>query len=189
MQLFTAVSGMEDAASSGVMRGRPHGGVSIAWSQDLDHVMMPLSGYNFKCVVAAQLSSTSKSIIFISVYMPFFNSRRRESCKAETISVIEKIISDHPHHLFVFCGDLNCELTGKPPFDGLWQNFASKYRFAYCSDRFSSPGYTYHHASLDQKKLNDHFLISNEIYNQSLCSNFQIKIQFQFKILLLRSQP
>ena len=34
---FTARSGMEQSLSSGVMRGRPYGGVSIAWSPELNH--------------------------------------------------------------------------------------------------------------------------------------------------------
>ena len=174
---FTAKSGMEDAVSSGVLRGRPHGGVSIAWSRDLDHVMMPLTDYSHKRVVAAQLSTANKHIIFISIYMPFFDSRKRETCLAETIetiSAIERIVVDHPHHLFVIGGDLNCELSGSSPFDELWNDFSTKHRFVFCSSQFSAPGYTYHHASLNQKKFNDHFLISNEISHGSICSNQKI---------------
>lgn len=36
---FVARSGMESAVSSGILRGRPFGGVSIAWSSDLDHAI------------------------------------------------------------------------------------------------------------------------------------------------------
>ena len=35
---FTAHSGMENAASAGILRGRPLCGVSICWSPDLNHV-------------------------------------------------------------------------------------------------------------------------------------------------------
>ena len=128
---YYAFSGMEEAVSSGVLRGRPFGGVSIAWSSDLNHAIVPLSQYKHKRVVAIQLETNQSNIIFISVYMPFLDSRTRGICRAETIetiSMIEKVISDHPNHVFVIGGDLNCELTGASPFDEYWSNFSSKNR-------------------------------------------------------------
>ena len=125
---------MEDAVSSGVLRGRPFGGVSIAWSCDLNHVITPLTDYNHKRVIAVELTTTKENIIFISVYMPFLDSRNRESCRAnamETISMIETIIHDHPRHLIVIGGDLNCELNGNSPFDQLWDNLAVSNQLAY----------------------------------------------------------
>ena len=160
---FVARSGMEDAVSAGILRGRPFGGVSIAWSRDLNHIITPLTDYNHKRVVAIELTTTNKNIIFVSVYMPFLDSRKRESCRAETvetISMIETIIDDHPIHLFVIGGDLNCELSGNSPFDEYWENLTSRKQLAYCRDLFSSPGYTYHHEALGQKKYNDHFIVS-----------------------------
>ena len=88
--------------------------------------------------------------------------------------MIERIISDHPNHLFVIGGDLNCELKGDSPFDEFWNNFRTKKRFEYCSDLLTSPGYTYHHATLDQKKFNDHFLVSEGISKGSICSNHRV---------------
>ena len=64
---FIARSGMEDAISTGVLRGRPFGGVSITWSRDLDHAIIPLADYKHKRVVAIELKTASKNIIFISV--------------------------------------------------------------------------------------------------------------------------
>ena len=166
---FVARSGMEDAVS--------HGGVSISWSRDLDHVITPLSDYKHKRVVAVKLTTTNESIIFVSVYMPFLDSRKREMCRAETvetIGMIETIIEDHPNHLFVIGGDFNCELNGGSPFDGNWNNLTSRNRLAYCSHLFSSPGYTYHHESLGQRKFNDHFIVSQEIFDRAICSNHKI---------------
>ena len=175
---FIARSGMEEAVSSGVLRGRPFGGVCIAWSRDLNHVIMPLTNYKHKRVVAVEMRTKNESVIFICVYMPFLDSRKRDICRTETIesiSMIESIITDHPHHLFVIGGDLNCELNGKSPFDELWGNFATANRFAYCDSYFSSPGYTYHHESLGQRKFNDHFLVSQQIIDNSICSDYKVR--------------
>ena len=51
---FVGRSGMENALSNGIMRGRPHGGVSIAWSPDFNHVIKPLVNYRHKRVVAVE---------------------------------------------------------------------------------------------------------------------------------------
>ena len=174
---FVARSGMEEAVSAGVMRGRPFGGVSIAWSPDLNHVITPLPNYKHKRVVAVELHSTNKSIILISVYMPFFDSNNRASCMAETmdsIAMVGLIINDHPQHLIVIGGDLNCELLGNSPFDPMWQDLRSKYQLAYCRDLFGSPGYTYHHASLGHKKLNDHFIVSQSLLNDGITTDYKI---------------
>ena len=123
------------------------------------------------------LKTEKESIIFICAYMPFLDSRKPDICRAETVetlSMIETIIHDHPQHLFVIGGDLNCELNGNSPFDALWNNFSSTNRFAYCKHLFSSPGFTYHHESHGQKKFNDHFLVSQEIFESSICSNHHI---------------
>ena len=87
--------------------------------------------------------------------------------------MIESIIDDHPNHLFVI-GDLNCELNGNSPFDENWDNFASRKRLANCSHLFSSPGYTYHHESLGQKKFNNHFIVSQELLDSAICSSHRV---------------
>ena len=145
---FFARSGMEDAVSSGILRGRPFGGVSIAWSRDLNHVITPLTKYKHERVVAVKLTTTNADIVFICVYMPFLSSRNRASCitqTIETIAFIESIVEDHPQHSFVLGGDLNTELRGVSPFDPHWNNFSTKNKFAYCRDLFGAPGFTYHH--------------------------------------------
>ena len=96
---FTAHSGMESAVSAGMLRGRPFGGVSIAWSRDLNHVMNPVSNFRHKRVVAAELKSGDKNFLLISVYMPFFDASNKEECMAETqdaLSMIEVLIENHP---------------------------------------------------------------------------------------------
>ena len=168
---------MEEAVSSGVLRGRPFGGVSICWSEDLNHVITPLTKYKHKRIVAADMKLIDGNVLFISVYMPFLSSRNRARSITETyetIATIETIINDHPQHTFVIGGDLNTELSGSSPFDTLWNNFAVKYQFAYCSNLHGPPGYTYHHATLGQRKLNDHFLVSQKILNEGKCKDHKI---------------
>ena len=88
-----------------------------------------------------EVVAEERSIIIVSVYMPYFNSSNRVKCMQETldaISMIELLIEDHPEHLFIIGGDLNTELKGNSPFDPLWNNLATKNRFAYCDAHFST---------------------------------------------------
>ena len=98
--------------------------------------------------------------------MPFLDNRNRDSCLAETadaIAMIESIVNDFPYHDFAIGGDLNTELNGRSPFDPLWKEFTDSHRFAYCSQMFAGPRFTYHHESLGQTKFNDHFIVSESI--------------------------
>ena len=73
---FVARSGMEKSVSDGLLIGRPYGGVSIAWSPDLNHLISPLSNFHHKRVVGIELKSIDKQIILICIYMPYFNSSK-----------------------------------------------------------------------------------------------------------------
>ena len=78
--------------------------------------------------------------------------------------MLEEILSDHPLHKVIIGGDFNTEFKGSSPFDCLWSEFTPKFHLLSCDNRISDQcSYTYFHDSLDQKKWNDHFLISQSL--------------------------
>ena len=168
---------MEEAVSAGVMRGRPFGGVSIAWSKDLNHLVFPLTNYKHKRIVAAELRLAGEKILLISVYMPFLDTRNRTASILETIdaiSMIDLIIHDHPLHLVVIGGDINSQLTDSSPFDPLWREFSTKNQLAYCSQFLPASSYTFHQESLGHKKLLDHFIVSKRLISEGRVGNHRI---------------
>ena len=82
---FTARSGMEQSLSSGVMKGRPYGGISIAWSSELNHVITPLSNSFFYFslgivrdivllfILTRGLDSVGSMYVFILLRFVFFS--------------------------------------------------------------------------------------------------------------------
>ena len=163
---FVARSGMEDALSAGIYRGRPFGGVGICWSPDLNNSITPLSNFQHKRVVAAEMKANDGDLLLICVYMPFFNASKREQCLVEAIdaiSMIEILIENFPNHRVIIGGDLNTELRGQSSFDSLWNELCSKNSLSYCQNITSGPLYTYRHESLNQTKLNDHFVVSDSL--------------------------
>ena len=174
---FVARSGMEHAISNGIWRGRPFGGVSIAWSSDLNHVITPVSNYRHKRVVAVELHTKKDKFLLLSIYMPFYDTRNRDRClteTAETLTMIESLIDGHPQHLIIIGGDLNTELKGNSNFDPLWEDMVARKQLAYCTNLFSSPGYTYHQETLGHKKMIDHFIVSKSIITDGTTYNHQI---------------
>ena len=182
---YAARSGMEDALSKGIYAGRPYGGVSVAWSHDLDHMIKPLVNYRHKRIVCVEIVAEPNPLLLASIYMPFYDSSRRQECIAEcieTISMLDEIVSDHPCHSVILGGDFNTEFRGNSPFDILWQEFSDKHNLVCCDGLINGGGiggggtiggsddgtvisnhYTYIHDSLNQQKWNDHFIISSSL--------------------------
>ena len=164
---FVARSSMQEAYSNGIYNGRPYGGVSIAWSSNLDHVIRPLVNYKHKRIVCVEMAAKPSPILFMSIYMPFFDLSKKQECIGETIEAItmmEEILADHPHHQVIIGGDMNTEFKNLLPFDDLWMEFIRKYDLI-CCDQYNSNScdYTYIHDSLNHRKWNDHFLISSSL--------------------------
>ena len=173
---FVARSGMEEASSSGILVGRPFGGVSITWSPDLNHLITPLSDFRHKRVVGAELKTVDLNVLLLCIYMPYFNPSRRAECITETIdsiSMLETIIDQHPNHNVIIGGDFNMELNGTSPFGQMWKDFSTKRGLSFCNSFFPSNTVTYHHKSLNQKKWIDHFLVSPSLIKNNL-SNFDV---------------
>ena len=173
---FVARSGMEQAVSDGLLVGRPYGGVSIAWSPDLNHLVVPLTDFHHKRMVGVEIKSRDSHVLLLNIYMPFYNASRRAECVAETIDAItmlDTVIEEHPNHLVIIGGDFNSELRGDSPFDRHWKEFSDKNQLAFCSSRFPKDSITYHHKTLDQKKWIDHFLVSSSLLEDKL-SNFAV---------------
>ena len=174
---FVARSGMEDAVSSGILTGRPFGGVSISWSSDLDHAITPISNFCHKRVVGIEMKAAEKDILFLCVYMPFYNSNNRSQCMTETLdalTMLENIINHHPNHHVIIGGDINSELKDNSPFDPMWTNFMSDHQLICCDASFPPSSVTYHHISLGHKKWNDHFIVSQSLVDESRLANFAI---------------
>ena len=166
---FVARSGMENAVSSGIYRGRPFGGVSICWSNDLNQIITPVTNNKHKRVVSVKMKQDAGNLLFICVYMPFFDSRNRTQCMTEAldaISMIEVLIDENPDHHIIIGGDLNTELKNESPFDHLWKDLIDKYSLAYSNNVTAGPNYTYRHDSLNQTKMNDHFLVSAHLLDR-----------------------
>ena len=135
-----------------------------------------LTNFRHKRVVGVEIDSNNNKTLIINIYMPFFDTSKREECIVETIdaiSMIEMLLDAHPLHSVIIGGDFNCELKGDSPFDSYWNELIVKFNLKSCDNFISNPdAYTYSHDSLGQRKWNDHFLISSRL--SALTNNHSI---------------
>ena len=174
---FVARSGMEEAISNRIFPGRPYGGVCIAWTPDINHIVVPLTNYRHKRVIGIEVKTEENNILVLCIYMPFNDSSNRLKCMAETIdaiSMLESMIEEHPQHSVILGGDFNTELKGESPFDTHWNHLMKKFKLTCCDKFYPSNSVTYRHKTLDQKKFSDHFLVSESIIESGKVSNFAI---------------
>ena len=108
--------------------------------------------------------------------MPFLNTSKRQECILDTIdaiSILQSVIDDHPNHHFIIGGDFNTELCDVSPFDHHWRDLQAKHDLQLCDNLVSGHlDYTYSHDTLNQRKWNDHFLVSKGLIAST--SNHQI---------------
>ena len=138
--------------------------------------MKPLVNYRHNRLVCVEMDAEPKPILFVCLYMPFFDSSNHTECLSETmdtIAMLEEIIADHPLHEFIVGGDFNTKFRDDSPFDELWRDCLSKNNFVCCDSLVNShnnnnnSNYTYIHQSLNHSKWNDHFFISNSLIHAS----------------------
>ena len=152
---FVARSGMENAVSSGILSGRPFGGVSISWSPDLDHAITPISNFRHKRVVGIEFKAEDGNFLLLNVYMPFYDSSNRTECMAatvDTLAMIETIIEQFSDYSIIIGGDMNTKFKGNSPFNPLWIEVMTKFGLASCDNLFPSSTINYQHNSLGPKK-------------------------------------
>ena len=177
---FVARSGMENAVSSGILSGRPFGGVSIAWSPDLDHSITPISDFRHKRAVGIEFKAEDGNYLLLNVYMPFFDSANRTECMIDTIdtlAMIETILEQFADYFVIIGGDMNTEFKENSPFDPLWTEVMTKFELACCDNSFPSSTITYQHNSLGHRKWNDHFLLSRKLVESASLSNHQVLVE------------
>ena len=127
----------------------------------------PLVNYRHKRDVCVEMTAGPDLLLFASVYMTFFDASKRLECIAatnETIAMLEEVLSDHPRHKVIISDDFNTKFKGSLSFDILWRELICKHNLTCCDQYISNNNnYTYSHDSLNQRKWNDHFLVSSSI--------------------------
>jgi exonuclease III len=168
------ISAMNSKLASGLLVGRPFGGVAIMWKKCLNFPMKVIDSEEEGRYLAISLNIKQKLFIFHGVYFPCLSSRvDYEVDITNLVAKLELNLSNYPHAYHILTGDFNFTLSKEMKGFVLLKVLLGRFNLFEC-DRLnsSSLNYTYIHDGLGHKSWLDHFFVSQNL--KSSVSNFVI---------------
>lgn len=168
-----SVSSFESSVSSGLLRGRPYGGLAI----------LVKNNYRSSCKLIRKherfIAILFNDLLLINVYFP---SPSRMDCKEETIELIaqiEELIIDTPDISDVIIGgDFNCNLDVNNWSSNIISDLMKNFSLKSCNSlvqNINNLDYTYFHETLGQYSYLDYFLVSpalaDLVQKHEICSD------------------
>ena len=149
-------SAMCSEVESGVLRGRPYGGVMTLVSNRL------FNSTQFVCSDDRYVIVIVGNLMIVNVYLPCVGTTNRSLIYEEVLENIAVWIEKYPNINVIFGGDVNTELDDSSPVSTLFSRFAVSNRLNRCDHLFSGAYYsTYYSESLNCQSTIDFFLTSD----------------------------
>jgi len=167
-----ASSAMENIIETGVLRGRPFGGLAILIHRDLSD--------NVVCLASSERYIIVKlgSVIFVNVYAPTASKLYdRYSVTLQMLSDISEVLSTKSmHDIVIFGGDLNSHLINSNDAVALlFHDFFHENNILLCNMSAACEiKYTFANAAMNQFSCIDYFAVSDQLMNQSGCNILDI---------------
>ena len=115
--ICAGVSAMSDAVGSGVLKGRPFGGVALLIDKSFNKctkIVVASERYVIVCV---------GDIVVINAYFPCSGTENRQLISDEILQEISLNISSYSEHKLLFCGDFNVDLDSNSDISCALNNF------------------------------------------------------------------
>ena len=172
--LFYGASAMNAACSTGILRGRPFGGVGVLIHKSLSHFTSLCGFHPDNRAIAIKYTHGDIRIIFFGVYFP--SDRGSPDYSATICSIIgfiESVLDDNPGCKAIITGDFNFQCcTGDKGYE-VFLPCAHDLSLINC-DEFNpgNEGFTYFHEGLGHKLFIDHFFVQSVLH--PLIKKFEI---------------
>lgn len=148
-------SAMSDAVESGVLRGRPYGGVSILVRNEWRSITRFL--YSSDRCLLLKISD----MLIVNVYLPCTGTEDRMLIIDDILCNIENYMYEHSSCSILIGGDLNCDLDSPSQAADLIRNFMSDHCLTRCDKLTGSAKInTYINGALGFGSCIDYFLTS-----------------------------
>lgn len=163
---------MDKKAASGILVGRPFGGVSIMCRKNLSSCIQILEcdDSEGRFISLKLCNKLGKDIIITCVYFPCISLLRDYvTTSSVIIAHIENILTVYENDNHVIAGDFNFEcVNGNIGYD-LFKYIIIDYNLMCCDNKvYGLINYTYCHETLNHKSWIDQIFISNSLYNSSV---------------------
>jgi exonuclease III len=162
---YFGVSGMTKALSSGVVHGRPFGGVAFLWKNDLSKFITKV-GYDpaGRCI-AIKLHIDGKVILLINVYFPCFKSGLEyEADLGLCIGFIDNMLRFESYSDVIITGDFNFTCDSNNSGFAAFDSVCSDHNIVNCDSLVLTKNYsTYENDALGHTSTIDHFFTTNSL--------------------------
>jgi exonuclease III len=172
-----SISSMDSIIASGILVGRPHGGVSVLYRKSLSNRIEILShddvegrylSLKLKC-------NPGSDIIITCVYFPCVTVPRDYLIASSSILAhIDDTVQSYSNARHIVAGDFNFDCKdGNTGFD-MFKDIVADNNLSCCDGLFekSNIDYTYYHETLSQYSWIDHFFVSSNL--RDCLFNFKI---------------
>jgi exonuclease III len=173
---YFGVSGMDEAACNGLLKGRPFGGVAILWNTTtVKKVKIVGSDPSGRCA-AIKVVFVDYTLLVINVYLPCFTASADYIHELhEYLGYIESLLANEVYSDVIICGDFNFPLELHNAGYRSLSSLMSDYNVIHCDDLICNTArVSYVNSALGHSSLIDHFFVSNRlrrlIYNCDILS-------------------
>ena len=156
--LCFASSAMRKCIETGVLYGRPFGGVCVLVKKELQHCARVLYCSERYIIVSVGMS------VICNVYLPCCGTTDRLCIVDDILNDISDWMLKHVDRLFVIGGDFNVDLDSNSTVSDLINCFVAN-NALFRSDSIFGPGakrYTYYQDARDVQSTLDYFLVSDK---------------------------
>jgi len=160
--LCYASSAMGDVISSGVLRGRPFGGVAIFVKNNICHrVKLIRKGERF---IILQLGD----LVLVNVYLPSSGSGNLEDDFMNCLAMIANELSELRYKYIILGGDLNVDFAHTHPLRSYLLDFFDQFCLRLTDDLLPAGCRTFRVEASGASSFIDHFAVTQQLYDSIL---------------------
>ena len=187
------ISAMNDKVASGILVGRPFGGVAVLWKKNKNFVVKFLQSDDNGRYLVMSLKYNTLTFIIHCIYCPCNSGSVEYLVEVNNLfAKIELNLGLFTNAFHIISGDFNIGDHSVGQGAELLNNLVDKCKIVNC-DSFNSSeiNYTYNHTGLNHRSWIDHFFVSNnfrssvdklEIIDNGLNTSDHLPISCTFRI-------
>ena len=150
-------------SGSGLLTGRPYGGVGILWHTSLDTIVSPLKlDYDWMCGITVNTGLQKFNVL--SVYLPYQCNENVDSYIECLNSVVQAFLEQCDTTCNYIFGDFNCDVYNKSSFSVYLSRFISDTDYVISDMEFITEGYTFVSDTWGTTSWLDHCVSSHDAH-------------------------
>ena len=162
---YRAVSGMNKAAASNILAGRPFGGVGFLWHKSFNSMIQYIAhDADGRCIII-KLVYNNCSFMLINVYFPCYSDCPIYRAEIASLSgFIENTLLCNTFDNVIILGDTNFDVDVNNAGYNILKSLLSDMDVSACDDLVQGTLYdTYFNEALGSSSRIDHFFVSNSL--------------------------